>query len=80
MIGLLLEWGADVAAQTTGGGTPLHWAAAQNPTPAVVALLLDRGAAATAQDEDGKTPVDLATENLALSGTAAYRRLQAARF
>ena len=80
VLGLLLERGADVAARTTGGGTPLHWAAAQNPMPAVVALLLDRGADATAQDEDGETPVDLATENLALAGTAAYRRLQAARF
>lgn len=79
-VGLLLERGADVAAQTTGGGTPLHWAAAQNPTPAVVELLLEWGADATAQDAAGETPVDLAAENLALTGTAAYRRLQTARF
>ena len=74
---MLPKW---VAISASGLPTPLHWAAAQNPTPTVVALLLDRGADATAQDAAGETPVDLAAENLALTGTAAYRRLQAARF
>ena len=80
VIGLLLDRGAALEARTETGRTPLHWAAAQNPAPAVIGLLLDRGADAKRRTAAGKLPVDLAAKNVALTGTAAYRRLHEASF
>ncbi|MCY4058723.1 MAG: hypothetical protein OXG44_12045 [Gammaproteobacteria bacterium] len=57
----------------------MHLAADSNFDPAIVSFLLEAGADPTAQDNEGKTPVDLAEGNRRLKGTAAYRKLKAAR-
>src|SRR5690606_38836479 len=55
---LLLQHGAEVAAQETRywGGTPLHWAAERQPV--LVQLLLDHGADVNCRNErTGQTPL-----------------------
>ena len=58
---------------------PLHCAASRE-NPAVVRALLDTGANGAARRERGETPFDLAEKNDDLRGTAAYWRLNDARF
>ena len=41
-------------------GTPLHWAAANNPEPAVISALLEAGADINGRDEEGGTPLHAA--------------------
>ena len=55
-----LAAGADPNARTEFGTTPLHWAAAFNESPAVIAALLDAGADLKARTERGRTPLHLA--------------------
>ena len=76
----LVRAGADLEARDEDSRTPLHVAAARNPNPASIAALLDAGADTKARDKDGKTPWDLAQNNEALKGSAAYRRLNDRRF
>jgi ankyrin repeat protein len=54
---VLLDAGAPVDAQQTGGYTPLH-EAALNGNDELVALLLAHGADATVTDDDGRTAAD----------------------
>ena len=60
--------------------TPLHRAAQCNKNPAVIAVLLDAGADPKARNAHGKTPWDYAKDNEALKSSAAYWRLNDARF
>ena len=55
-----LDRGADIAARDDAGWTPLHWAAANNTEPAIIALLLDGGADIAARADDGWTPCQVA--------------------
>ena len=55
-IDMLVEAGGNVEAQTTGGGTPLHMAAATSNPEAVLALLR-HGAQANTQDSNCLTPL-----------------------
>ena len=80
IIGALLEAGADLnAPEPARGQTPLHFAANSNFDPEIVSYLLEAGADPTVQDNEGKTPLDLAEGDRSLKGTAAYRKLKAAR-
>ena len=56
VITLLLDAGADVAARSDTGATPLHYAAARSDAE-VVRQLLERGADATARDDRMRTPL-----------------------
>jgi Ankyrin repeats (3 copies) len=67
---ILLEKGADVAAENSYSKTALHWAA-QNGHEAVVRLLLEKGADVAAEDRDRRT----ALHRAALSGHEAVVRL-----
>ena len=55
-------------------------AAQYSENPDAITVLLKAGADATAVRNDGKTPFDLAKDNEALTGTAAYWALSDARF
>jgi len=59
---LLLDAGADLNAEDTGGNTPLHYAVTRNGALELVRLLLDRGALAYARNAKGQTPADVAEE------------------
>ena len=59
---ILLNAGADVNAKDTNYWTPLHAAAAFNPTPAVLEILLKAGADVNAKSTAGSTPLHLAAE------------------
>ena len=73
----LLALGADIDARDNNGGTPLHWAAVWNASPAVATLLLDHGASIEARDDAGWTPLHVVVERnaeLAVAAPAASRR------
>ena len=57
---LLIEHGADAAAQSKDGTTPLHRASVGGHV-GVARLLIEHGADVVAQDEDGTTPLHEAT-------------------
>ena len=56
----MLKAGADVNAKNTKGVTALHFAAGNNPSPAVLEVLLKAGADENAKDNEGNTPLDVA--------------------
>ena len=72
----LLEAGADPNVRDVTGSTPLHHAR----TAEAVTALLEAGADPNARDADGKLPFDYAGDNEQIKGTAAYWRLNDARF
>ena len=65
---VLLDAGAEVNARAEmnvwgkwiGGETPLHVAAAESTTPAIVTALIDAGADVSARSEGGQTPLHVA--------------------
>ena len=75
----LLDAGADLDARAVNGMTPLHFAA-ENGYAEAVATLLEEGADSNVRDNDGKLPLDYAADNGQLKDTAAYWKLNDARF
>ena len=61
VVRLLIQHGADLAAQAKDGWTPLHWASEEGHVE-VVRLLIEHGADLAAQGEDGSTPLHWASE------------------
>ena len=57
---ILIERGADLAAQNKDGETPLHFAS-QKGEADVACMLIERGADVTAQNKDGETQLHLAS-------------------
>ncbi len=75
-----LKAGADVTARDENGWTPLHKAAGDSTTPAIVTALLKAGADPAARDKRGKTPWDYIKADSPLKGTDVYWRLNDGRF
>ena len=75
----LLDAGADLDARAVNGMTPLHFAA-ENGHAEAVTTLLEEGADSNVRDNDGKLPLDYAADNGQLKDTAAYWKLNDARF
>ncbi|KAI7584206.1 hypothetical protein KC346_g18005 [Hortaea werneckii] len=63
IVALLLQYGADVNAESDGGWTPLHTACVEQATPLVVDQLLQSGARPNRRTLSGKTPFHLSCEN-----------------
>jgi len=74
-----LDAGANIEARAEMGLTPLH-GAAEYGTAETVTTLISAGANSKAQTENGETPFDAAKGNDKLKLTAAYWRLNQARF
>ena len=58
---MLIERGADVAAQNKDGETPLHLVS-RNGEEEVARMLIERGADVAAQNKDGETPLHMASQ------------------
>lgn len=80
VISALLHAGSDVNARKENGWTALMRAARHNENSDVITVLLDAGADPTLKDANGKTAFDLAKENEKIKGSAAYWKLNDARF
>lgn len=80
MITTLLKAGADLKARDKDGLTTLMNAALTNQNPEVIVALLKAGANAKAKDSAGNTAFDYAKANEKLKGTAAYWKLNEARY
>jgi ankyrin repeat protein len=76
----LLDAGADLKARDEGGDTPLHWAAEEGESPAIITVLLDAGADLKARDSLGETPWDRVKDRKPLKGSDAYYRLSEAQY
>jgi ankyrin repeat protein len=63
VVRLLLEHGADAAARTSGGLTPLWYAAMRGDSPVILQLLVDHGADLSTATEEGLTAFDIAIAN-----------------
>tara|TARA_Y100001960_G_C13999218_1_gene505952 strand:- start:9 stop:515 length:507 start_codon:yes stop_codon:yes gene_type:complete len=61
MADLLIKSSADIEAQDSENSTPLHQAAIENSTVAI--LLIEHGADIEAQDADGNTPLHTAAQS-----------------
>jgi ankyrin repeat protein len=55
----LIDKGADINAQDTGGASALHLAAWKGHTP-IALYLIDKGASTTMMSKEGMTPLDIA--------------------
>ena len=77
---MLLEAGANINERNERGNTPLHWAAMNNPNPAIIIALLEAGANPNTPNKSGETPWDDIQDNEDLKDTEAYWRLHDARF
>jgi ankyrin repeat protein len=66
---LLIDHGADIAAQDEAHSTPLHLAALCGGTE-TVQLLIEHGASVTAQDRSKKTPLHLASSKVSSMTTS----------
>ena len=75
----LVQTGADPNARTEFGSTPLD-VAAINGRAEVVMALVEAGADPMTRNAEDRTPWDLVQENDALKGSAAYWRMNDARF
>ncbi|MBL6761391.1 MAG: ankyrin repeat domain-containing protein [PS1 clade bacterium] len=75
-----LDRGADAAARDWLGNTPLHYAAGNNETPAIIITLLEHGANSKIKNNDGKTALDLIDMDSPLRNTKAYWQLHEARY
>ena len=71
----ILKGPIDINSRTEKGSTPLHWAAYNNPAPAVISALLEAGADPQLVDDEGKSAWDHIQENPELKNTDAYRQL-----
>lgn len=63
VIALIADAGADPNLRTSNGSTPLHTAAALNPTPGIVDALVASGADIGARNADRETPLHSAWRN-----------------
>ena len=75
-----LQSGADPKARDEGGRTPLHRAAEEGESPAIITALLDAGADLKARDSLGETPFDRVKDRKPLKGSDAYYRLSEAQY
>jgi ankyrin repeat protein len=78
MIRLLLDAGADIAAQDKNGATPLH-RAVRTRCAAAVNCLLNAGADATIRNLPGSTPFHLAVQNTGRGGSGSEKAKTAQR-
>ena len=79
-IDTLVKAHANVDARNEEGFTPLHWAAALTPNPAIFEVLLMAGVKSKMKTKMAKTTWDYVTENQDIEGSDAYWRLNESRF
>ena len=61
VVGLLLDWDADIESRDNEGRTPLSWATTGCENEDVVGLFLDWGADIESRDNEGRTPLSWAS-------------------